>query len=268
MDGDTNGDGEGKEVHSLSVPAITKLQKAYVRKVVDTLNDLDNVLYEVSNESHSGSTDWQYHMINFIRSYEANKPKQHPILMSAQHPGGNNRVLFESPADAISPLSDGGYKEDPPAADGSKIILSDTDHLWGIGGSRKWVWKSFLRGLNPIFMDPYKDDPKWEDIRRNLGFTLAYARKMNLNSMAPRGDLASSEYCLANEGKEYLVYLPDGGVVSVDLSAASTELATEWFDPNTGRTVSSQAVQVGSRQQFTAPFDGDAVLYLYADASK
>ena len=31
--------------------AITALQEAYVRKVVDTVNDLDNVLYEISNES-------------------------------------------------------------------------------------------------------------------------------------------------------------------------------------------------------------------------
>jgi hypothetical protein len=35
------------------------------------------------------------------------------------------------------------------------VILSDTDHLWCIGGNHSWVWKSFLRGLHPIFMDPY-----------------------------------------------------------------------------------------------------------------
>lgn len=40
-----------------------------------------------------------------------------------------------------------------------KVILVDTDHLWGVGGSPAWVWKSFLRGHNPIFMDPY-DNPE------------------------------------------------------------------------------------------------------------
>ena len=38
--------------------------------------------------------------------------------------------------------------------------------------------------------------------------TLAYANRMNLSSMRPRGDLASSGYCLANPGEEYLIYVP------------------------------------------------------------
>ena len=61
IDGDPNGDGKGLEVHALASPAVTAIQEAYVRKVIDTVNDLDNVLYEISNENHppldrSGST--------------------------------------------------------------------------------------------------------------------------------------------------------------------------------------------------------------------
>ena len=56
VDGDPNGDKQGYEVHTLNVPAVTKHQENYVRKIVDTLNDLDNVLYEISNESHNAST--------------------------------------------------------------------------------------------------------------------------------------------------------------------------------------------------------------------
>ncbi len=78
INGDLDGDGEGTEVHTLQVPAITALQEVYVRKVIDTLNDLDNVLYEISNENHANSEGWQYYMITFIKSYEAGKSKQHP----------------------------------------------------------------------------------------------------------------------------------------------------------------------------------------------
>ena len=42
--------GSSKAVHTLSNPAITAHQEAYVRKVIDTVNDLDNVLYEITNE--------------------------------------------------------------------------------------------------------------------------------------------------------------------------------------------------------------------------
>ena len=42
------------------VPGFAETQ-AYVRKVVDTVNDLDNVLYEISNEStgSTANTNWQ-----------------------------------------------------------------------------------------------------------------------------------------------------------------------------------------------------------------
>ena len=40
-----------------------------------------------------------------------------------------------------------------------------------------------------------------------MGMTLAYANRMNLVAMRPR-EIASSGYCLANPGEEYLVYVP------------------------------------------------------------
>ncbi len=48
VDGDLNGDGYGLEVHTLADTGITSLQTNYVRKVIETVNDLDNVLYEIN----------------------------------------------------------------------------------------------------------------------------------------------------------------------------------------------------------------------------
>jgi len=275
INGDASGDGKGFEIHTLAVPAVTALQEAYVRKVIDTVNDLDNVLFEISNENHPPSTKWQYHFIDYIHRYEKRKPKQHPVGMTFQYKGGSNSTLFESPADWISPNPEGGYRDNPPAADASKVILNDTDHLWGIGGNQSWVWKSFLRGLNPIFMDPYdgvvlgkRFDSKWDPIRRSMGYTLRYARRINLKAMTPRNKLASTGYCLADPGAEYLVYIPSGGQATVDLSAASGRLAVEWFDPGTGKATKAGTIPAGGRRQFTAPFGGDAVLWLAGAKSK
>ncbi|MBN1417816.1 MAG: hypothetical protein JXP34_03520 [Planctomycetes bacterium] len=270
IDGDRDGDGKGVEIHALADPAVTAIQEAYVRKVIDAVNDLDNVLYEISNENHPPSTKWQFHMIDFIHAYEKAKAKQHPVGMTFQYKGGSNRTLFESPADWISPNHEGGYRDNPPAADGKKVILADTDHLWGIGGNRAWVWKSFLRGLNPLFMDPYdgvvlgtRFDPKWDPIRRSLGYTLRFADRMDLASMVPRNDLASTKYCLADPGREYLVYLPEGGEATVDLSAAKGAMALEWFDPARDATTAGE-IEGGARRTLEAPFAGDAVIYLRA----
>lgn len=304
INGDVDGDGEGKEVHTLEVPAITALQEAYVSKVVDTVNDLDNVLYEISNESHADSQDWQYHMIGFINNYEAGKAKQHPVGMTAEYPGADNSDLTESPADWISPHGSEGqgshemnndYLISPPVADGKKIIISDTDHLWGLGGTPDWVWKSFLRGINPIFMDldPYQMEkgeyrgklPNGESVRRAMGLARRFAQRADLASMTPRSEIASSGYCLAHEGKEYLVYLPADHYeslwdkwtsrllravlqreraksVSIDLSAASSPVAVEWFNPRTTETIRMGTTTGGVVKTFTAPFPGEAVLYL------
>lgn len=275
INGDANHNGEGEEIHLLQISAVTTLQEAYVQKVINTVNDLDNVLYEISNESHANSQDWQKHMINFIKNYESSLPKQHPVGMTVEYPGGNNAELFASPADWISPNEAGGYKDNPPATDGSKVILIDTDHLWGVGGDRQWVWKSFTRGYNPIYMDCYAplycegldpNDPTLLSVRRNLGATLVYAQRMDLAAMLPRPDLCSTQYCLANPAVNdaaYLTYLPEGGVVTVDLSATPGELNSEWFNPETGATTDGGMVAGGANRSFTAPFVGDAVLYLY-----
>ncbi len=151
INGDADGDGEGYEVHTLSNPAVTRVQEAYVRKVIDAVNDLDNVIYEISNESHGDSTQWQYHFIRFIHEYERSKPKQHPVWMSYQWDGiagaGRNEDLWKSPAEALSPAHDDNrrgarpYRTDPPATNAGKVILCDTDHIWGVGGDVAWVWK-------------------------------------------------------------------------------------------------------------------------------
>jgi len=82
INGDPDGDGRGLETQSLKIPEITALQEAYVRKVIDTVSDLDNVLYEIANESGTYSTEWQCHLIRFIHAYEKGKPKQHPAGMT------------------------------------------------------------------------------------------------------------------------------------------------------------------------------------------
>lgn len=281
IDGDPNGDGKGDEIHTLRVPEITAMQEAYVRKVIDTVNDLDNILFEISNESPSNSQDWQYHMINYIKRYEASRPKQHPVGMTVEYPNGSNEDLFTSPADWISPNQGSEtYLKNPLASNGSKVILSDTDHLCGICGNRSWVWKSFTRGMNPIFMDVYdrvaagvagldfdENNENWVSVRKNLGYTRDYANRMNLAKMSPHDSLSSSGYCLANPAgtsAEYLVYLPDGGATTINLSGISGHLTVEWFNPAAGVTVPGGTTTGGATRSFTSPFGGDAVLYIWS----
>ena len=79
-------------IYTLDHEEITRLQEAYVRKVIETVNEFDNVLYEISNENHPGSTRWQYHMIRFIKQTESGMGKSHPVGMTFQYRGGSNQT--------------------------------------------------------------------------------------------------------------------------------------------------------------------------------
>src|SRR3989475_910003 len=89
--------------------------------------------------------------------------------------------------------------------------------------------------------------------------------KMDLLKATPQGSLSSTGFCLADNvatGAEYLVYAPNGGTFTVNLGATTQVLNVEWFNPATGATTAGAAITGGSTKSFTAPFSGDAVLYI------
>jgi len=111
-------------------------------------------------------------VIEVVRRYEQESGHgAHPIGVSMQYPVPDesmvNEVLFDSPADWISPGFDepvateefadtaasGRWLIDPPANDGRKAILSDTDHYSPMQSDALWAWRSFLRGHNPVLYD-------------------------------------------------------------------------------------------------------------------
>ncbi|MHB0958878.1 MAG: hypothetical protein ACYC0X_14960 [Pirellulaceae bacterium] len=289
IDGDTDRDGEGPESHTLQVPAITRIQEAYVRKVVATVNDLDNVLYEVSNEGEDSSREWQYALIHFIHTYEAQQPKQHPVGMTAIGSGDaeSNRTLTASAAEWISPHTAawGGVGNTPPA-DGIQVSILDSDHWFVVELysnpllGRAWVWKAFCRGHNPILMEHLPpqsmvlpdcpvslDDPGYVASRRAMGQVRRIAEGMDLATMTPHAELASTKYCLAHPGREYLVYQPEPDKpFSLELKSGS--YLCDWLDPATGKAAGKRIVESsGTVFEFRAPFRGDAVLYLQSKSN-
>ncbi|MEK7389600.1 MAG: DUF6298 domain-containing protein [Elusimicrobiota bacterium] len=276
INGDPNGDGEGVEITSLKVPAVIALQEAYIRKILDTLNDLDNIFYEIGNEMKT-PPQFEEHFINYVRSYEAGKPKRHVVGHSASigtsvkttWDWDPREVMYTGPADWVASV----YQ--PLNVDSRKVSFYDTDHINAWGATSAMVpfpWKAFTRGINTIFMDDmnssaYGRDPVLVDaIRKRLGQTLTYSKKVNLVQMRPNTALASTAYCLASPGAEYIAYQPGSGAFSVNLLAGT--YAVEWFNPATGAAASGGSISaVSGSRSFTPPFSGEAVLYLKSGAN-
>jgi hypothetical protein len=273
IDGNPSGDDTGREVHELKVPEVTRLQEAFVRKVVDTVGDLDNVLWEIGNECHAGSVEWQYHMIRFVKEYESTRRKQHPVGMTGAPIG--TKELMASPADWISPPGK-QWLMDPPAGEGRKVILVDNDHCDPWHHDPDWVWKNLFRGNQFILMDAYVDfrigsparpNPEWDPTRQAMGQARWLAERIDLARLAPNTKLASTGFCLATPadsggGFRCAVYLPKGGEAAVDLTAVKGPLAVEWIEAQSGESRSATSASRGSRRRFVAPFAGPAILWL------
>ncbi len=272
INGDANRDGWGTEVHSLTVPHVTELQKAYVRKVVDTVNDLDNVIYEIANETLPEGDSWQYEMIQTILDYESSKPKVHPVLMSSNGKK-DNAALYKSRAHAIAPSGDSYRVDPPPVSSGAKVIIADADHINWHTHDPQYVWKHFLRGNNPLIFDwgltpfdwnsgkPTVDEPVWEPIRNALGYTRKWAERIALADMTPQPELSSTGYCLAKVGSEYLAYQPAGGPFKMTLT--SGQYSVEWFNPQTGQSALGKPVTGnGTGVDVSPPFKGSAVVHV------
>jgi hypothetical protein len=286
-------DGGGTNSKTMGGPnIITSYQDAFVQKVIDTVNDQPNVLWEISEEAPGNSTWWQGHMISLIHTYEAGKTAQHPVGFPYVT-GASDSLLYNSNADWVAP----GARISPTSTCGSgtpqcKVNINDSDHsyygMWADSAqtNRNYVWENFMSGNSVMFMDPYLIywssgnrnlcqspsngvcsglDSRWNNLRDNLGYTLTYANKMDLAKMTPQGNLSSTGFCLADNvatGAEYLVYAPNGGSITLNLSATTRVLNVEWMNPATGAITSGAAISGGSSKSFTPPFSGDAVLYV------
>jgi hypothetical protein len=292
-------DGGGVRSVTMSAPnAITRVQDAFVRKLIDTLNDLPNILWIVSQEAPAGSTWWNSHLITLTRAYEATQPLQHPIGYGVLA-DSNDATILNSDADWIAPAA----RISPTRSCGSgrpacKVNINDSDHsyfgMWNESAqaNRNYFWINFTQGNQTLFMDPYVvfyprekrnlcpspshgigsgPDRRWDNVRDNMGYIRGYADRMDLAATAPRADLSSTGHTLASAAPgrpEFLVYAPSGETFTVNLSGLGGErLAVEWMNPATGAKTAGESAPGGSTLTFTPPFRGDAVLYLSRPAS-
>lgn len=253
----------------LSDPTVLRLQELYVRRLVETVNPFGNVLWEISNEAGPQSHDWQDHMARHIRAIEAGLPHRHPVGQSGGMYSRNDR-LAAGPTDWISPDVGGaeGYRcgqyahGEGPGDPGDRPVILDSDHLWGIGGSASWVWKSVCGGYNVLYMDPWTDKPSfffrhpaWPDgsdvgVRKALGEARRLAERLDLAAARPLRDHCSTGWCLGVPGGALLAFQPAPEPLSLRLPAGRWWLT--WHDVARAETL--------PRRGMLLPRDGDAEL--------
>ena len=104
---------------------------------------------------------------------------------------------------------------------------------------------------------------KDEGAAEQLGILYDFFTSLPFWRMQPfDGVTGEGAVALAEPGRVYVIYLPHGGAVTVDLSSESGQFVAEWLDPRTGAVTSQGAVPAGEKCSWQSPVQGDAVLCL------
>jgi len=88
----------------------------------------------------------------------------------------------------------------------------------------KWTYALYLAGAYPCY---YYSNTSWDLIKfepeppgwARYQILMALLEQLPFNKMQPANVLVGRGYCLADPGKAYVVYLPDGGDADIDLTA-------------------------------------------------
>jgi hypothetical protein len=264
-------------------------QERFCAQVISTLKPFTNVLYEMFNEGEWYDTvrrlEHEEHFLRFFRDRCSNLLLSNASYIRRFDPYHDSGVdvvslhsqgwtgLFDRFAKSFlrSPAKPCFLSEPVPEFDGVTPSLDEV---------RRSVWETTLGGAGWVNQNDASFG--WDSraaiasrsTQRDSAYDVAgYCARFFDGSgvrfwdMSPMGGLASTGVCLALPGVEYVVYAPEGGSLTVDLSeAAWKDLKVYWLNPRTGKVRVAPGVHGGClSERFEVPFSGDAVLHLSVD---
>jgi hypothetical protein len=233
-------------------------QQAFIRKVVDTLGDLPNIVFEIANES--GHIPWELLHADYLTTYERSRQLPVHLVMPRDLP---SHEYVQDHCDN-DPSRTHGYLS--AAFSQNQVLISDNDCIdAGTPDVRRAkAWAALTAGGQidlfhfELTSDSVLASSDAATGMRYVGFQQKFASDLgvDLAGMEPLDGEVSNGWALGRYGSEYVVYLPHGGATSI-YSLVSTSRAV-WFNPRDGSSFGAGA----GGTTFTAPDDRDWVLYV------
>ncbi len=263
-DGDPNNTGKGIDGQqgfcSMGNPRTMGYQKAYIRKVVETVNRFNNIYFEIVNENFY-SEEWELTLCDFIKEIERKMPKQH-MTIRRDFPSHHYVVQKWDPLTVHQGIMEKRTLNVP--------LLFDTD--WEINENddevRKAAWSAIASGGHFSYMDDamlFRTDTVIKDKRaalhKQIDYMAAFMKERRPWELTPNDLIVKSglSFVMANN-KELFAYLPSGGKVILDLSALQSKISAKWYNPLTGKFSKKFKIKGEPETVLTAPDTNDWVL--------
>ena len=267
---------------SLGNTQVLEAEKNYVRRLVDTVNDFDNIMFEVANENYY-NLRWEMAMAEFVHEYEMSKPRRH-LVMPMDLPDHD----YKGPSYDATAHNDHSktwktwdlaqlHARFLAARDLKQPLIYDTDGIESNDNpvQRKGFWTAFASGGHVNYTD-YSFQPevggdegglRRADTRQQLGYLANFTRHVHFWEMHPVDWVRSGDAYALGSPQGAVVYLPSGGSVELDMQGMSGSFRARWYDPRNGLFSESTMVAGGKTQTFQAPSPRDWALDLQREGA-
>ena len=240
---------------------LLQVQETLVRKLVHELKDYSNLIYEICNEPYFGGVtmEWQHHIASIIQEEEKDFPQKHLISQNI----ANKKLKIENPHPGVS-VFNFHYAYPPiPVAQNfhlNKVIGDNETGFEGTADStyRKEGWSFILAGgalynnldysftagnENGTFKYPETQPGGGTPaLRKQLGYLKNFIAGFDFLKMRPDSTIVTDNFALskksqvlAEEGRQYAVYVFGQGLIRIELSIPSGTYRVEFMDPSTGK---------------------------------
>jgi len=271
-----------------SVPAernqktVLKYQRRFVDKMLSISLKHGNVLYCMDNET-SVTPQWGWYWSKYIKAkardagVEVHTTEMWDAwdLANAQH-----RATFDHPETySFVDISQNNHQKKQAHWDNAqkqrkriasqrrplnnvKIYGADSGRFGNDRDAMERFWRNIFGGLaSARFHRPDSGLGLGKKAQANIKSMRMLTDKMNVFACVPHNDLlserqANEAYCLANPGREYAVYFPKGGEVTLDVSAMSRPLVVSWLDIMASQWNEPQRVKAEGALKLTCPSEG------------
>jgi hypothetical protein len=245
-----------------SVPAernqktVLKYQQRFVDKILSYSLKYPNVLYCMDNET-SVTPEWGYYWSQHIKA----KAKEASVtvqttemwdkwdLADPQHNPSFNHPEIYSFVDISQNNHQKGQRHWDNAQrqrariankvrplNNVKIYGADTGRFGNDRDGMERFWRNIFGGLaSARFHRPDSGQGLGDNAQANIRSMRMITDRMNVFKCKPSNELLSDRddneaYCFANPGTEYAVYFPNGGEVTLDISAMNKPVTVRWLD--------------------------------------
>jgi len=268
-----------------SVPAernqkiVLKYQQRFVDKILSYSLQFGNVLYCMDNET-SVTKEWGKYWSQYIKArakaagvevhttemwdpwdlaHEMHSATfDYPDIYSFVDISQNNHQKGQKHWDN-SQLQRARIADKTRPLNNVKIYGADTGRFGNDRDGAERFWRNIFGGLaSARFHRPDSGLGLGEKAQANIRSMRLITDKMNIFTCEPHNDLLSDRqsneaYCLANPGKEYAVYFPDGGEVMLNIGSLKKPAAVRWLDIMKCQWVNTQDIKSGNEIKLQCP---------------